>query len=474
MDGYRLFEPTLTPRSVAPGAAGASQDALAGPLASTTFRKDVSPEWFYQPPSPLDQPVNPELEARSAQYQANGAENYLWNKKYLLDADGSILPFLRRAPQDEIFAFEPYDGTVFPHYRLFPAVNANVGMTNSYGWLASEIDFRKPANAVRIGLLGDSTSHNLYGRYLQSYLTSWAKAKNLAVKFEVLNAARQATDIDDMTNVLKYELGPVDLDYVFLYYGSRIPFYELVALPPGAQYGKPPPEGGLRRLARLAPPSLRERSALVRHAVAYLTDELPASILHEPAKPPVRVAFPIGVEFNPGVESAREIPYLHVRLAQLDRLKRAADDLGVPLITSTERFMAYDGMALNYRANHYLFDILNSEHWPLRYRDMQELAAFHNRVMQAWARERGVRIFDINALTPMIPTLHGDAVHEFEPGLRLRAWAIFQSLLPVLEKDLASGAIPTGSRTRLAAHPYLPGRMLRIPRTSLLPPGAGR
>ena len=73
----------------------------------------------------------------------------------------------------------------------------------------------KPPHTIRVGVIGDSTSHNFYGRQLQTYLDAWAAAAQLGVKFQVLNGARQGLEQRDEEAVLKYELAPMGLDYIY-------------------------------------------------------------------------------------------------------------------------------------------------------------------------------------------------------------------------------------------------------------------
>ena len=48
-----------------------------------------------------------------------------------------------------------------------------------------------------------------------------------------------------------------------------------------------------------------------------------------------------------------------------------------------------------------------------------------------------------------------DAIHHNELGVRLKAWLFFVQLLPVVERDLASGRVPAADRHQDAVHPNL-------------------
>jgi hypothetical protein len=121
-------------------------------------------------------PANPELLARTAANPLhNGVDSYVWNDFYLQHAGPSMVSLLQQLKADDVFAFHSYDGSQYPRFRLYPNASFNMGVTNAFGWVSSDISVAKPKNTIRIGIIGDSTSHNPYGRYLQAYLTSWAR-----------------------------------------------------------------------------------------------------------------------------------------------------------------------------------------------------------------------------------------------------------------------------------------------------------
>ena len=114
------------------------------------------------------------------------------------------------------FAFPSYDGSTLPRYRLYPDndYRPTPWITNRFGWLSPDVAVHKPPHTIRVGIIGDSTSQNTYGFYLQSFLDAWARAKGFDVRFEVLNTARQGLGFEDELRALRFELGPMGLDYV--------------------------------------------------------------------------------------------------------------------------------------------------------------------------------------------------------------------------------------------------------------------
>jgi len=470
VDGYQLTTQELTPRATRPAAADQSgyEKRL---LAGVTFDPSVSSTWFFQPPSPLSKPVIEELQRRSTiNTNLNGSENYQWNENYLRHPDVALADYLHRLKEDEVFAFKGYDDTVFPHYRLYPDSTTSLGVTNAFGWLASDVTLEKPDNTIRIGLLGDSTSHNTYGRYLQAYLTSWAESQGNGLKFEVLNAGRQASGLQDLASILRYELAPMGLDYVYQYLAPHIPYDDFVTLPPGVTYGKPPPSSALTDVLAQPLKPLSLTSALARHIVQNLTDTSPDSELREPPKPQVKVNFPADVqEYSVDADNARKVHYLDAMFKQYEVYKRIAEEFDITPLVSTERLYVPNGARLTHLPHRGLFDVINgAQFWPLSYRDLQRLLDFHNRAITAWARQQNVALVDIDGLMPRIPELYPDSVHNSAIGERLRAWVIFQSLLPLIRRDLIRGRLPRPGPKISGRHPYIDPAPLRVSRQEVI------
>src|SRR5262249_16305510 len=110
IDGYELTSARLEPSAVVPPPPPIRPDPLGGELLnSVTFDSTVSRQWFFQPPSPLEKPISPELDARDAANQVNGAQNYVWNDYYLRHPDAPLIDLMRRFKVKELFAFQSYD-----------------------------------------------------------------------------------------------------------------------------------------------------------------------------------------------------------------------------------------------------------------------------------------------------------------------------------------------------------------------------
>jgi hypothetical protein len=126
-------------------------------------------------------------------------------------------------------------------------------------------------------------------------------------------------------------------------------------------------------------------------------------------------------------------------------------------------------MVLTYKPSHILFETVNGPlFWPLRYRDLRNLLDFHNGAIAAWARQQQVTLVDIDHQMPLVPELYGDGFHDLGLGQRLRAWIIFQSLLPLIRHDLETGRIPRLAPNQGNEHPYLAASPMRIDRAALV------
>ena len=55
----------------------------------------------------------------------------------------------------------------------------------------------------------------------------------------------------------------------------------------------------------------------------------------------------------------------------------------------------------------------------------------------------------------MNPEFFVDGIHFSEDGVRLQAWIVLQSLLPVVRERVKSGEWPRKARSFLLEHPYI-------------------
>jgi len=163
----------------------------------------------------------------------------------------------------------------------------------------------------------------------------------------------------------------------------------------------------------------------------------------EPAKPDYKLAWPKGLdEQNPDI-ARTDLPInLSTILHDLDSIRTASDSAGAELTLASFYWLVKDGMVLDPIRHRAILDYLNQGYAPFRYRDMERMAAFENRVFAKYARVNKLDFIDVARLTPFDPDLYLDAIHTTYAGERLRAWVFLQGLVPIVERHLKSGAWP--------------------------------
>jgi hypothetical protein len=472
-DDWRIDVFKLKTRPATKAAAGASN---ANPIAGLTYQEGVDPAWFGTPPARIEKRANPELQARTAANPTSmQQENYLWNSALLAHPDASQVALIRGFKEDTLFAFPSFDGSPYPRYRLYPDndFRPTPWITDHWGWLSVDIAVRKPPRTIRIGIIGDSTSHNSYGLYLQGFLDAWAQAHGIGLRFEVANAGLQGLGFEDGLAAMKYELGPIGLDYVVEYFAPSFSLVkplmaEFATLPHGVNASMPQqhplPESARRALASIAP-----YSAVVRRMVGDDTHADSNGLLPEPIKPRAVLHLPSVSGGRVVLKEASKVAYFAGILSRLDRFKELAQALHAAPFVSTERLCVWDGMKLRSGADQRLYQVLNGPaFWPYSYADLRQMLAAHNGAIVAWAQANGTNVVDIDGRMPERPDLCEDAWHDTELGRRMRAWLIFQALVPQVKQDLRNNVAPRDNSEPSGVHPYLDKPIERIDRAEWL------
>jgi hypothetical protein len=445
------------------------------PSEDLTYREDVDLAWFSAPPAKIEKLPNPELQARTSLNPTGmEQENYLWNSALLAHADDRLVGLIRGLNEDTLFVFPSYDGSQYPRFRLYPDTWFQpVGWrTNNWGWLSVDMTVRKPSRTIRIGIIGDSTSHNPYGLYLQGFLEAWAQARGIDCRFEVANTGRQGFGFEDAMATLKYELAPMGLDYVVEYFAPSFSLAppqmaEFATLPPGVTAGAgapqrheapPPPHKFLQ-------PPLTLYSALARRIAGGDTHTDSNGLLSEPMKPHVVLHLPAVHDGRVNLDQARKERYFADLAGGLDRFKALATALNATPIVSTGRLCVWDGMMLREGAERRLYEALNGpQFWPFSYKDLRQMLAAHNGTIKAWAEMNRVSVVDIDGRMPRQPDLYMDPWHDSERGQRMRAWLIFQTLMPRIAQDLHNRLVPANNSEPSGVHPYLSKPIERVNR----------
>lgn len=435
----------------------------------------VERDWFFADPPPLPnrKPVSEEWQELVRKVEQSGivegtrrADMFkAWNARFV--GDPCEHAYLCGAP-GRLFVYDPPDGGDRPPYRFLPNTTSALGLvTNEYGFRGAPVPFDRQARTVRIAFVGASTTvgnhyfANSYPEFVGYWLNLWAAARKLDVRFEVLNAGRESITSTDNVAVVREEVLPLRPDLVVYYEGAnQFELNTLVpAMPRRAQHrtladkascparpvvaaGVPPPVAQRSMLDELG-----DTFALVRRVQALLAArEVPRGGGEWP-KADYNLVWPAGVdERDPDIGGGGSRPDLPVNLgtilADLDTIRSATEQSGAELVLASFFWLVKDGMVLNPIRHRAILEYLNQGYAPFRYRDLERLAAFENRVFEKYARQSKIAFIDVAGRMPFDPDLHIDAIHNTYPGERLRAWIFLQQLLPIVEGHLKRGAWP--------------------------------
>lgn len=430
----------------------------------------LDPAWFELSPPPLpNRPTPPEMlevwaKAPQLLFLCELNETLLralWKPGVgLKDALGPGAP-------DSILAFPSPDGLPFPGYRYPAAVTLPDGLaTNNLGFRGPDLAVDKPTRTVRIACVGASITvdgHHFaysYPELLQTWLDRWAQARGFDVRFEVINAGREAIKSSDVRAIVRHELLPLDVDFVVYHEGANqcgLPeMQKHVELDATATELQAPP-ADLAKLATASSPLLgeaRAHSTLLRRGLGVLGfgKQQP-----EPAKPAQTLRLPPGLdEQNPDPAAAGPFLQMGMVLADLAQMQQACKQAGATLVVTSFPWFCTPGARLATHERHSIYTHLNVTFWPLSYESIRRLTDLQNRVLLAWADKNGAPAIDVAAGLPRDPSLFIDAYHTTEPGSRLRAWLVAAGLIPLLERELTAGTLPRADRQPDAAHPGLP------------------
>ncbi len=444
-------------------------DMLGTPLGAPTGSASVRPEvldripraagvereWFFGEPAPLPNrravPADWAQLFRFVQEDASGGMDFrpsdafkAWNTVFAGDPCKHRL--LHHAP-GRLFVYDPADGAGSPPYRFLPDVTIPSQLvTNQIGWRGAPIENPRGAKTVRIVFVGSSTTvdaHHLpfsWPELAGHWLNQWAKAKGLPVHFEVLNAGRESITSTDIAAVVRTEVLPLRPDLVVYYEGGNQfrPASIVEEVPKGAAVRPPQADAApswLQTVARYSALVARVQAAIGAAASSLDGQEWP--------KPDYRVVWPAGLdEADPDLAYPRLPVNLNVIQRDLDRIRTDLAGVGSDFAVSSFVWMVKDGLVLDPIRHKYILEQLNIGNYPFRYRDLERLAKFQNRLLAKYAATHGMAFIDIAGNSPFDPDLFTDAVHTNYAGTRLRGWVAFNQLLPTVEKHLADGSWP--------------------------------
>jgi hypothetical protein len=367
----------------------------------------------------------------------------VWNAVYL--PDPCKHPVLRQAP-GQLWVYDPPVSTGTPKFRFPPNATLPDGLvTNQLGWRGRPIQVPRPDKTIRIVFVGSSTvidSHEYpfsHSDFVGHWLNLWAKSRGLDVRFEVLNAARESIDSTDIAAIVREEVLPLRPDFVLYYEGGNQ--FELASIVDGL-----PPNISRPTERKAAPLFVRKAAgysavmARVEAAISLLAKDWEG---REWPKPDYHLTWPSGLdEADPDLSYPRLPVNLNAIQRDLDQIRTDLSSAGAELAVSSFFWLVKDGMVLDPITGRYALQQLNVGYYPFRYRDLERLAKFQNRVFAKYAASHGLTFVDLAHEMPFDTNLFTDAVHYSYGGTRLRGWIILQYLLPVIEKHLANGSWP--------------------------------
>jgi hypothetical protein len=448
IDGYAMFH---MPLSTPSGFASVDPKVLDQLPAVAGVQRD----WFFTDPPPLPnrRPVPAEWHHRFHAIEANPAASgkfmpsdafKAWNSVFAAD------PCKHRLLQHgtpELFVYDPPDGAATPPYRFLPNVTLADGLvTNQVGWRGRPIESPRGDKTVRVVFIGASTtvdSHYApfsWPEFVGHWLNIWAKSKGQGVHFEVLNAARESMNSTDIAAIVRTEVLPLRPDLVVYYEGSN-------QFRPASIVDNVPKESPTRPTQANSSPSWLQTAsrysallARVQAAVRAADSDISG---REWPKPDYKVVWPAGLdEMDPDLAYPKLPVNLNVIQRDLDRIRADLATVGSEFALSSFMWLVKEGMVLEPIRHRYTLEQLNVANYPFRYRDLERLVKFQNRLLAKYAKVHGLPFVDVAGKTPFDPSLFLDAIHTDYGGSRVRGWITFNELLPVVEKHLADGSWP--------------------------------
>lgn len=380
---------------------------------------------------------------------------YQWNYYYLLNK-------ICKNDQNfngltDLFTFKSEKETIHPRFRfLQDTTDPSRLVTNSFGWRGKHIPLNKGKNTVRMAFVGASTTVSAhaspfsYPEYVEKWLNIWAESKKMNLHFECINAGRSGINSNDIAAIVEQEILPVEPDLVVYYEGSNQFWPASFITWPN---GRMPPKPKLTFTKRL----FEDYSAIVRRFFS-LTIKFYSGHGGEPKKPSYTVNWPKELdEYDPDLKSPLLPLNLPIVLEDLDHIRANLDASGSELIVASFVWFAYQGMVLELPKHEGIYRYLNKTFWPFTYSHIRRMADFQNRVFEKFAKQNGLNFIDIAKYFPQDPNLHSDAIHMTSEGIKIRAWIVFNLLVPILEKKISENQIPRPDRINLSEHPAFKG-----------------
>ena len=128
----------------------------------------------------------------------------------------------------------------------------------------------------------------------------------------------------------------------------------------------------------------------------------------------------------------------------LSEINKIANKSNSKFILSSFVWLPYEELKLSPKDDYMIIKYL-SKMFPFNYSDIENMNKFQNYVYSNFAIDNELQYVDLNKIYPKNPALFIDGIHNTIPGLKLRAWYVFNNILPILNVDINNGYISKNS-----------------------------
>lgn len=369
----------------------------------------------------------------------------VWNRQYARDpCHHGLLKHLVRWP---LQLFEPVSSSDRPRYRYPPNATLPTGLvTNEIGWRGKPLRPRQ-ARTVRIVFVGASTTvegHQMAWsapELLEKWLNTWAADQQLDVDFQVLNAGREGATSPEITQIVKDEVVPMQPDLVVFYEGANQ--FDLASLVRNSKELKALPRPSFEATAGTLGTLARSSSLAAHVLVALRQTGWGLGDVPEAVKPDYELHWPENLdEQDPDITRLDLPANIGRMLHDLDDMRATLSGIGAEFAVSSFVWLVFDGLKVDPVQGRWIWRTNNQLYWPWRYRDIRRLVDFQNRAYAKFARTRGLPFLDVAGRMPLDPSLFADGLHMTASGVRVKAWAFYQELVPLLAARLKSKGWP--------------------------------
>ncbi len=341
-----------------------------------------------------------------------------------------------------VYTFKGPDGTADPAFRFVPHWNLGNFVPNNFGFRGTDLAFPKPTGMIRVAFLGQSNTEDGWPNLVGFYLNRWARAVGLHSRFEIVNAGRAGVGIRGIARIMRYEVAPLRPDIVVVYVGAtNLRADDILSAPATKRKLQVPERKSVEQNPYITILAKADKYSALLSRISQLTGS--SRGVAEPVKPQhqllIDLSGPVKLD-QPGLPF-----HLNEEIAGLRYIERATRAIHAALFLTSSIVLAHEGLTLNLSRDYRIYDQLNSEYWPLTYREIHLAADFENRAYRALSVEDHLGFLEIAKYFPQDPALFGDMIHLADVGMNLQAWIVAQELAPIIREGMERAEWPTMS-----------------------------